>query len=193
MAALEVYGKLPFYQDYIAVLSTPESAAWKSWLLGFAGREGIRLPPGRWWFLFRQARKSALIAGIIEHSSDGIREFPFSLFISLAGIKTGLLPAAALITWRVLLKERQALDGLTSIEQCYQQMRGRQILIEPPKGDKIPKLADALADAGDENRPLFLVCPDQSGLMQPVVFHGSEALFMEKWSALSEKGIASAL
>lgn len=184
-AALEVYGKLPFYQDYIAVLSTADGVAWKSWLLGFAGRQGVRLPPGRWLFLFRRTRKSPLTAGIIEPSSDGIREFPFSLFVSLDGIKTGLLPAAALTTWRLLLKERGALDGVSSIDQCYQQIRGRQLLLEPAKEEQNPQLAAALGATPDGNRPLFLICaPNRSGPIQPLVWQGSESVFMAKWSAL---------
>ncbi|MFZ5764382.1 MAG: hypothetical protein ACOY4H_02155 [Thermodesulfobacteriota bacterium] len=180
---LEAYGKLPFYQDYIAVLSSPEAVAWKGWLLAFAGRPGIRLPPGRWPFLFRQQRKGPALAGIIEQSSDGIRQFPFSLFVSLAGIRTGLLPAAAPLAWRLLDRERRELEKIVSIEECYSRLRGRQVTIEPVKGTAEPQLADALDNTEKSSGPLFLICPQQPVPLPPIPFSGSESLFLENWFA----------
>lgn len=76
---VETYGKLPCYQDYISVVLTPEANQWRSWLLtAFAGE---MMPPlGLWPFIYQPRKNGRAIIGFIQASSDGRRQFPFSLF-----------------------------------------------------------------------------------------------------------------
>lgn len=120
---MEAFGKLPFYQDYITLASSPEAMTWKTWLLQFAGREKHRVPSGKWPFLFQNAQKSKFLIGIIEDSTDGIREFPFSLFCVLP--QKGIHSAPDI--WQALTAIRSNLDDLVTIDTFYQRLRGKQI------------------------------------------------------------------
>ncbi len=76
---VETYGKLPCYQDYISVILSPEANQWRSWLLTtFAGET---MPPlGLWPFIYHSRKNARAVIGFIQASSDGRRQFPFSLF-----------------------------------------------------------------------------------------------------------------
>lgn len=89
---VEVYGKLPFYKDYISNVATPETNMWQEWLLKIFGQENMFIPKGIWHFLFSPAKNANLVTGIVMQGSDGLRNFPFSLFVSLGrpSIKTPL-------------------------------------------------------------------------------------------------------
>lgn len=80
---VETYGKLPCYQDYISVVLTPEANQWRSWLLtAFAGET---MPPvGLWPFIYQPRKNARAVIGFIQASSDGRRQFPFSLFAVIA-------------------------------------------------------------------------------------------------------------
>ena len=80
---VEVYGKLPFYKDYISNVATPETNMWQEWLLKIFGQENTFIPQGIWHFLFSPAKNANLVTGIVMQGSDGLRSFPFSLFVSL--------------------------------------------------------------------------------------------------------------
>lgn len=80
---VEVYGKLPFYKDYISNVATPETNMWQEWLLKIFGQENTFIPKGIWHFLFFPAKNVNLVTGIVMQGSDGLRHFPFSLFVSL--------------------------------------------------------------------------------------------------------------
>lgn len=76
---IETYGKLPCYQDYISVVLTPEANQWRSWLLTtFAGE--MMPPPGLWPFIYHPRKNARAVIGFVQASSDGRRQFPFSIF-----------------------------------------------------------------------------------------------------------------
>ncbi len=120
---VEAFGKLPFYQDYISLATSPEAMEWKTWLLQFAGKHQHQIPSGRWPFLFQNTKKSKFLIGLIEDSTDGIREFPFSLFCAVTQKRMNSVPG----TWQALTTIRSNLDDLATIDTFYQRLRGKQI------------------------------------------------------------------
>lgn len=133
--AIQAFGKLPFYQDYIAVLNTAEANQWRSWLLSVFSKENLRIPKGRWPFVFNFSPQSKLVVGLIEDSSDGIREFPFSIFAICHGVKKeGWFKWDTIIEiWQVLSYHRDALASKDNIDACYRLLRSKTINIRNGK------------------------------------------------------------
>ena len=126
---VETYGKLPCYKDYISVITTAGAAQWRSWLLdSFQGK--IMPPEGVWPFIYQHKKNSDLVVGVIKASSDGLRQFPFTLFVvcSKGSHKGGLCsrPLAHSI-WKELQDLHQQLIAAEDIQAFYARFYGKRI------------------------------------------------------------------
>jgi len=126
---VETYGKLPCYKDYISVITSAGAAHWRSWLLD--SFQGTIIPPeGVWPFIYQHKKNSDLVVGVIQASSDGLRQFPFTLFVvcSRGNRKGGLcsIPLAHSI-WQELLDLHQQLVGAEDIQAFYARFYGKRI------------------------------------------------------------------
>ncbi len=130
---VETYGKLPCYKDYISVVMTADAAHWRTWLLdSFQGK--IMPPAGVWHFIYQHQKNGDLVVGVITASSDGIRQFPFSLFTvcSRGNNKGGFCSRpTALLIWQELEGLYQQLVGAANIQDFYAQLQGKKI--SPPR------------------------------------------------------------
>jgi hypothetical protein len=126
---LQAYGKLPLYSDYISVLADDTGNKWRVWLLKTFGRDGMRLPAGRWPYAFCPSPGASIVVGLIEDSSDGIREFPFSLFaVYPPDRQNGWYNWDRLIMiWDQLDRLRSQLTEVESIDACYHLLQARSI------------------------------------------------------------------
>jgi hypothetical protein len=133
---VETYGKLPFYKDYIAIVTSKSAMQWKAFLLDSFGQEGMKIPAGNWPFIYQNSPKSELIVGLIEDSSDGIRQFPFSFFVVCASGKGNIPFCSETVCgiWQQLLHIRGALGQVNDIAGCYGVIRGKNIQVKV--GDK---------------------------------------------------------
>ncbi len=118
---VETYGKMPFYKDYINVITSPEAGLWQEWLLEVFGEKGALIPGGIWHFLFCPAKGAHLVMGIIVQGSDGLRNFPFSLFVTLnkPTIKTQMKWAELFVIKDRLTGIYNALCRAEDIDSCY--------------------------------------------------------------------------
>jgi TagF N-terminal domain, Type VI secretion system-associated len=127
--AVETYGKLPCYKDYISVVITDGAAQWRAWLL--ESFQGTFMPPeGVWHFIYQHRKNSDVVVGIIQASSDGLRQFPFSLFTvcSRGSGKGGLCsrPIAVSI-WQQLEGMTRQLLGAGDVQAFYAGLYGKRI------------------------------------------------------------------
>lgn len=123
---IEAYGKLPFYKDYISVITSTEASLWQEWLLRIFGQKNTLIPKGVWHFLFFPAKGAHLITGIIMQASDGIRNFPFSLFVTLSRstIKNQLKWAELFAIKDDLIKIYKEVYEASDIQNCYATLSG---------------------------------------------------------------------
>ena len=126
---VEVYGKLPFYKDYISNVATPETNMWQEWLLKIFGQENTFIPEGIWHFLFSPAKNANLVTGIVMQGSDGLRSFPFSLFVSLGrpSIKKPLKWAELFAVKDSLNQIYETLYPLSDINTFYNTIAGASV------------------------------------------------------------------
>ena len=175
------FGKLPIYQDYINVVPDAAGNAWKTWLLNSFGHDDIDIPPGVWPFCFRPAGMSDFLVGVVEPSSDGIRQFPFSLYV-VWDDKKGLREWGGLHElWDRLVSLRGELLTHQTIEGFYQILGGKTLVME--KGESLSPGIDSVLESclGFQNdQTIFLVTPLAH---QPPVLLSAE---------LSENGIMKA-
>jgi hypothetical protein len=154
------FGKLPIYQDYINIVPDAAGNAWKTWLLNSFGHDGIDIPPGVWPFCFRPAGMSEFLVGVIEPSSDGIRQFPFSLYVVWQD-KKGLRDWAGLHSlWDRLVSLRGELLSHQTVEEFYQVLGGKLLVMD--KGESMSPGIDSVLESclGRPNgQAIFLVTP----------------------------------
>jgi hypothetical protein len=126
---VETYGKLPCYKDYISVIFTTGAAQWRTWLL--ESFQGKSMPPeGVWPFIYQYRKNADLVIGLIQASSDGLREFPFTLFVVCSrGSKRGGLCSRSLAVsiWQELESLRQQLIDAKDIQDFYTRLSGKRI------------------------------------------------------------------
>jgi len=137
---VETYGKLPCYKDYISIVMTAGAAQWRTWLLeSFQGK--IMPPPGIWHFIYQHQKNADPVVGVITASSDGIRQFPFTLF-TVCGRGTGqdglCSRATAILIWQELEGLYRQLVGAADINDFYAQLQGKKI---SPAGELDPQTA----------------------------------------------------
>ncbi len=124
---VETYGKLPCYKDYISVVLTDGAAQWRTWLL--ESFQGKSMPPeGIWPFIYEHRKNSDLVIGVISASSDGIRQFPFTLFTVCRRARKGLCSRSqARSIWQELEQLYRQLVVSEDIQSFYSQLRGKKI------------------------------------------------------------------
>ncbi len=126
---IETYGKLPYYKDFISVILTESGSQWRNWLL--QSFQGEFVPPeGLWHFIYQYRKNSCSVVGLIHASSDGIRQFPFTLFTVCAQKDRigGLCSQATAISiWRTLDDLHRQLIGSEDIQDFYRRLYGKKI------------------------------------------------------------------
>ena len=127
---IEAYGKLPFYKDYINLITSLEATAWQEWLLKVFGQKKIFIPTGIWHFLFSTRKETSLVTGIITQSSDGRRNFPFSLFVNLGNnkIKNDFKWAELFVIKDRLVEIYNTLNTVSDINECYNTLSGMTVV-----------------------------------------------------------------
>jgi hypothetical protein len=126
---VETFGKLPCYQDYISLVTTKASVHWRDWLL--AQFRGDTVPPeGLWPFVFQHQKNGMLVVGLIQASSDGLREFPFSLFVA-CDTKMVSSPAGLTAIWGELKALHWQLLAAPDIQGVYGCCAGRKVSLDP--------------------------------------------------------------
>jgi hypothetical protein len=184
---LQGFGKLPFYKDYISIVSSPEALEWRDWLLDIFGEKNRRVPGGAWPFIFRPSPGSGVAVGMIMPGTDGVREFPFSLFsvLKYKGVEArGAIPRI----WDDLKAALNDLDGIEDIDACHFLIRSRSLSMDwkNESGDGGPnRFCDRLL-FGDHARPLFMAFPDLSGSGALVYDGGSADTFLKAWKGLRD-------
>lgn len=125
---VECFGKLPCYQDYISLVTTRGATVWRDWLL--ATFRGDNLPPdGVWRFLFAARNKGEPVVGLIQASSDGRREFPFSLFV-VGDRRLNASAEALQVVWEDLASLHWQLVASPSVQGVYSCCAGRKVTLE---------------------------------------------------------------
>ena len=191
------FGKLPFYKDYISVVSAPEALKWREWLLGTFGRKKRRVPNGQWPFIFKSSPGDGLIVGVIGPGTDGVREFPFSIFLVFedgGGRVTGRGRnrwSAMTDIWNDLKNMLNKLTVLKDIDACRSFFRSRSVSIYPENkngddkaGEKAKSFFESLAEF-DNGWPVFMIIADMPGRESLVYDGGSVDDFLADWERLN--------
>ena len=186
---VECFGKLPFYRDFISVATTNEAVQWKNWLLNFAGKKYPPLPKGLWPFIFRSSSKSDVLVGFIEDSSDGIREFPFSIFCSVSKGKSVFNQGTLDTIWKKLIELQQNIETVSTIDDLYKMLRGKVITYENGKNKLVGSQACEKLIIADKNNkwPQLAVFIIRNKEIDCII-HDSSSLtdeFLRKWKEAS--------
>ncbi|KPA19404.1 Type VI secretion system-associated [Candidatus Magnetomorum sp. HK-1] len=115
---IQSFGKLPFYADYISHVFDDEAAQWKKYLME-RFQSQLSIDAGLHPFIYNSQNSNLKIVGTIEPSHDGIREFPFSLFVAKPVIKNQDELKNCIHIWHVLMTIRWQLTKINDIESCY--------------------------------------------------------------------------
>lgn len=124
---VECFGKLPCYQDYISLVITKGASPWRDWLLAYF-HETLIIPEGVWRFVFEPHKNCDPVVGLIQASSDGRREFPFSLFVVGDRKLTGSL-AALHAVWEELAALHWQLVAAPNVQGIYNGCAGRKVTV----------------------------------------------------------------
>lgn len=130
-APVQAFGKLPFYKDYLRWISSPASEDWRSWLVANYP-EKVQLSEGMRPFIFFPANEARIVVGQMEPSNDGIRDFPFSLFIVLErGIqKSKLFDKIIPCIWNSIGKSRNEIINCKDVEQFNHLIRKKIVTVK---------------------------------------------------------------
>jgi hypothetical protein len=126
---VEVFGKIPFYRDYLSTVQSKEGRQWKDWILSNYGRR-IQVPKKKSRFLFHYKKTGRVVVGIISDSSDGTREFPFSVFVIL---KRKNVQRQCMQLWEQLDVIYQVAIKSKEINSFYNDLMSRKIVNDPNK------------------------------------------------------------
>jgi hypothetical protein len=130
---LRVYGKLPFYQDFLGIRTDgPASSLFREWLdRGFAGtyemggREAgpMVARPQRMLFLPDGVRTAVAAVIFDSHDRNRLREFPIAFFVEVAALELaaeGLGPASLMEhVWAELAAVRDEAADCASAPEFY--------------------------------------------------------------------------
>jgi hypothetical protein len=136
---IQGFGKLPIYADYISHVFDDEAAIWKQYLMEAFQLPQFFLDKGLHPFIFQPDNSNQTIIGTIEPSNDGIREFPFSLFIQKPDLNHEEDLEHCIHIWHFLIIVRWQLSQIQDISECYAYLETQRIDIS-----KKEKLPDAL-------------------------------------------------
>lgn len=184
---VETYGKLPCYKDYISVVITEGAVQWRTWLLdSFQGK--IMPPAGTWHFIYQHRKDADPVVGVIQASSDGLRQFPFSLFTvcNRGSGKGGLCsrPIAVSI-WQQLEDMYPPLLGVGDIQAFYALVYGKKI--SPPAGmNSRPPEGQEFSCNREGEWPQMLVAATRDAGMLHLVKDGktTNEEFVRNWQGL---------
>ena len=190
---VECFGKLPFYRDFISVATTNEAVQWKNWLLNFAGKKYPPLPKGLWPFIFRSSSNSDVLVGLIEDSSDGIREFPFSIFCSVSKSKNVFNQGTLDNIWAKLIELQNSIETVPTIDNLYTMLRGKVITYENGTNKLVDSQAcENLIIADNNNQFPQLAVFIEKNTELDCIIHDSSSLpdeFLRKWKEASNNYI----
>ena len=186
---VETYGKLPCYQDYISVVLTPEANQWRSWLLtAFAGET---MPPvGLWPFIYQPRKNGRAVIGFIQASSDGRRQFPFSLF-AVVGWNLGkdeqLGWATACSVWAQLQPLHSQVVQCQDVRELFAQLGKATVFPEPGNTPQCPPLLTATPPQEAGHWPLLLIGEASQGWRLHLLLGGSnpETECLRTWHSLA--------
>jgi type VI secretion system ImpM family protein len=154
--ALNAYGKLPIYKDFISVgLTDPGAREFRTWLdRGFSHRwsadDGYReteIP--RHLFLLRLPESGVLAAGSLWGSRDegGLRRFPFTLFATLPEGHRAADPLTATESLEAMGRQADAVDRDFgpggALATFYQAYRGAELEVPVKPSERIRREARA--------------------------------------------------
>ena len=161
---IQTYGKLPFYKDYINLVTTSQGINWRNWILGLFGQNNMNIPVGIWPFIFQGGYGNDIIVGLIEPSSDSLRTFPFSVFVEL---KLSWVKKDRSIFSQVIKQLKfinSDLNRVTTIDECYGVLGGHAVKIEnaPPGDDgyhdsRVGVFNESVLSHPKGSHPLFFV------------------------------------
>ena len=126
---LQTFGKLPFYKDYISIVTTSEGLKWQNFLLRSVKEKRLKK---RQFFVYKQRSKDKPVVGIVEPGFDGKREFPFSLFVVYRNFKTENekhWPDFSNESKQFCLISDQ-LKNIKCINDCYQLLQNKFITVD---------------------------------------------------------------
>ena len=126
---VEVFGKIPFYRDYLSTVQSKEGRQWKEWILSNYGRR-IQVPKKKSRFFFNYKKTGRVVVGINSDSSDGTREFPFSVFVIL---KRKNVQRQCMQLWEQLDVIYQVAIKSKEINSFYNDLMSRKIVNDPNK------------------------------------------------------------
>ena len=184
----QAFGKLPFYRDYLRWVSSEAAESWRMWLVEkFSG--DAALPPGKWPFIFQHHPGSALVIGLIEPGTDGIREFPFSLFVAAdrALLKSRYFGGCVISIWHSLALIRDQIARHNDIDRFNRFIREQTVVVKKRESGPENRLHDAqmLLKTTDRSEPVLMVFRNPDG--EPGVILGCDCFntkFSENWGAL---------
>jgi hypothetical protein len=179
---VEIFGKLPCYQDYISLVTSPASVHWRDWLLE-RFRDTSLPPEGLWPFIYQHRKNGEVVIGMVRASSDGLREFPFSLFVA-GGRAILRSPSESATIWRELAVLHGQLLAAPDIQGVYARCAGRKIVPVPERDGGVPSLVDLLLRT-DRGPRLLIVAPGSPGTLH-LVWEGGmpEEVFERTWQGL---------
>jgi len=192
--SIQGFGKLPFYKDYISMVSAPEALRWRDWLLERFGKKKWRMPLGKWPFVFQSSPQTSMIIGIMESGTDGIREFPFSLFLVFDddGIRGQTHWKTMITIWENLKNIRNDMNEAKDIDSFYASLRSQFIPMHSKRKkeaednvEKKPDFFELFSDP-DKSWPVFVIISDI--LKQKfIIHHGDEMAddFLVNWEGLN--------
>lgn len=191
--SIQGFGKLPFYKDYISVLRAPEALRWQEWLLECFSKKKWRVPLGQWPFIFHLSPRSNMVIGIIEPGTDGIREFPFTLFSVLCdyGFQGQNDWKVMVDIWDELKNIRNDLAGFQDIDSFYAVLRSQSISMHSENNKKIDHNAGNAMNffesfsSWNQKWPAFLIISDIP--KQEYLIHNSVEMtdaFLMDWEGL---------
>jgi hypothetical protein len=129
-APVQAFGKLPFYKDYLRWISSAASEDWRCWLVSNYPEE-VHLAEAMRPFIFMPASEAPIAVGQIEPSNDGIRDFPFSLFVILdRGVqKTKFFGKIIPCIWDAIGQARNEIQHCEDVEQFNHLIRKKMVMV----------------------------------------------------------------
>jgi len=178
---VECFGKLPCYQDYVSLVTSRGATRWRDWLL--STYRGETLPPeGVWRFVFESQQHGEPVVGLIQASSDGRREFPFSLFV-VGDPRLLRSPAALTAVWEELAALHWQLIAVPDIQGIYTCCAGRKVSLDPAAVSE--KEAQTLRPDSGRWPRLLVAAPGNGGALQLLWQAGMEPAALDRnWQAL---------
>jgi len=131
---IQVFGKLPIYNDYISFFTQRNALSWQNFLVSKNSKQS-KLFNERSFFIFQFSKNKSIFVGVIDNSSDGTRQFPFSVFVDCrqSWLKNYLIDSKLLFIFKELDSIFLNVKKIENIDQCYQFLQQKVITVENTK------------------------------------------------------------